>query len=81
MLQLLCQIDAADPAAWREMFDDDAENRAQAGLTLLQMWSDADTPSHVVLLFQVNDRGRAQAWLDRSAGFGRPVAAHFLKTA
>ncbi len=41
-MHLLCHFDTPDFAAWKSAFDDDAEDRMQAGLTLLQMWRSAD---------------------------------------
>jgi hypothetical protein len=35
----------------------------------------------VFLLFEANDRGRAEAWLRKEQGFGGPMQAHFLETA
>ncbi len=80
-MQLLCQIDTADPEGWRSRFEAEAETRAQAGLTLLQIWHAADSRGEIFLLFSVADRTRAETWLERSAGFGRPLTATFLKTA
>jgi hypothetical protein len=45
------------------------------------MWRGADEPNAVACLFQVNDRQRAQDWLDKEAGFGAAVTARFLMTA
>lgn len=80
-MQLLCQIETADPASWRGAFDADAENRGQAGLTLLQIWNAADSRGEFFLLFEVNDRRKAEAWIERQAGFGRSMTATFLRTA
>lgn len=79
-MQLLIDFPATD-AAWQTAFDADAENRANAGLTLLQMWRGADDASAVTCLFDVANRGRAQEWLDKAAALGRGGAARFLKTA
>lgn len=80
-MHLLARFDTTDYTKWKSDFDDDAENRSQAGLTLLQLWRDADTPSAAVALFEVNDRDKAQAWLDKETGFGQAVTADFLKIA
>jgi hypothetical protein len=80
-MQLLIDYTTASFPAWKAEFDADAENRMQAGLTLLQMWREADNPNAVACLFEVNDRARAQAWLDKEAGFGAAFPARFLKTA
>ncbi|MCB1883159.1 MAG: hypothetical protein KDG89_04035 [Geminicoccaceae bacterium] len=79
-MQLLMDFPATD-AAWNAAFDADAENRANAGLTLLQMWRGADDVGAVTCLFEVANRDRAQAWLDTSAALGRPGVARFLTTA
>lgn len=80
-MQLLIDLTTTDFAAWKREFDADAENRMHAGLTLLQMWRGADEPNGVACLFEVNDRKRAQDWLDKEAGFGAAVTARFLNTA
>ena len=81
MMQLLCQLDTADFAGWKRDFDSEATDRMEAGLSLLQMWRDADSRSRVFLLFEVNDRGRAEQWLRKEQGFGGPMVATFLETA
>jgi hypothetical protein len=80
-MQMLIDFTTTDFAAWKSAFDRDAEDRMQAGLTLLQMWRGADEPAAVTCLFKVNDRARAQAWLDKEAAFGAAVTARFLETA
>lgn len=79
-MQLLTRHDIPDFAAWKTGFDAHAETRAQAGLTLLQMWRSADGPG-AVCLFEVADRARAQAWLDTETGLGHPITGQFLRTA
>jgi hypothetical protein len=81
MIQLLCQLETADFPGWKRDFDSEATDRMEAGLTLLQIWRDADRRSGVFLLFEVNDRDRAEAWLRKEQGFGGPMQAHFLETA
>ena len=80
-MQLLCQLDTPDFPGWKRDFDLDATDRMEAGLTLLQMWRAADSRSGVFLLFEVNDRARAEGWLAKEQGFGGPMQAHFLETA
>lgn len=80
-MQLLVDFTTTGFDAWKQEFDAEAEGRMQAGLTLLQMWREADAPATVVCLFEVNDRARAQGWLDKKAGFGAAFTARFLKTA
>lgn len=81
MMQLICRIEPADYDAWKAEFDAEAENIAAAGLSLLQFWRSADRPGTALMLFEVRDRKRAQAWLDKQAGFGRGLAPEFVETA
>ena len=78
MIQLLCQLDTPDFPGWKLDWDSEASERMEAGLTLLQMWRDADSRSRVLLLLEANDRGRAEAWLRKEQGFGGPMTATFL---
>ncbi|WP_425099840.1 hypothetical protein [Tropicibacter sp. S64] len=74
-LQLLTRHDTFDASA----FDSEAENRANAGLSLLQRWTEGSASWQ---LYEVADEARAKAWLDKSAALGHaPAAAHFLRTA
>lgn len=67
MLQLLCRNDVDDFEAWKSAFDDDREAQRDAGLGLLQMWRETEGAGRVWFLFRVNDRDRAQAFLDDPA--------------
>jgi hypothetical protein len=80
-MQLICRFDTKDWDAWKVRFDEQSENRAQAGLTLLQLWRDADTHEAAVALFEVADRERAETWLEREAGFGQALTSDFVKRA
>uniref|UniRef100_UPI0035C813B1 hypothetical protein n=1 Tax=Citreimonas sp. TaxID=3036715 RepID=UPI0035C813B1 len=74
-LQLLAHYTSFD----QSQFDDHAESRGQAGLTLLQRWK-ADDGSQWAL-FSVNDQGKAADWLDREGALDHgPSAHHFLRT-
>jgi hypothetical protein len=77
-MQLLCQLDTADFDGWKADFDAEGADRMEAGLTLLQMWRDADSRSRVLMLFEVNERRRAEGWLAKEQGFGGPMTATFL---
>jgi len=80
-MQLLIDYATTGYDAWKASFDDEAENRMQAGLTLMQIWREAGNANAVVCLFEVSDRTRAQAWLDKEAGLGATFTARFLNTA
>ncbi len=87
-LQLLCRFDTEDRDAWRTAFDDDTEDQGNAGLTVLQIWHDAESPARAWVLFEAHDRNRAEGWLTRAkadAGGRRAGVTdmdfHFLRTA
>jgi len=61
-------------------WDARAEDRGNAGLTQLQIWRDADGPATLVL-FEVADRAKAEAWLDKTRALGPSANARFMKTA
>ena len=79
-MQLLIHLTPPDHDAWRSRFDADYEDRMQAGMTLMQMWRHVDGPG-LSLLFDVNDRGRADDWLSRERATGPALDARFLATA
>ncbi|CTQ49022.1 DUF3303 family protein [Jannaschia donghaensis] len=65
---------------WKQDFDASTEMRMNAGLTLLQLWRDAEGTG-VTALFEINDRKKAQDWLDREDQTNGPVNGRFMKTA
>ena len=79
-MQMLIHLTPPDRDAWRKDFDGDYEDRMNAGLTQLQLWNDADGTG-VTALFEVNDRAKAQGWLDRESATGPAIDARFLRTA
>ncbi len=80
-MQLIVTIDTGGFDAWKAGFDDRVEARGQAGLTMLQMWRDADDGSRAVVLFEVSDRKRAEEWVRTESALHAPVTARFLRTA
>ncbi|KAB2879236.1 MAG: hypothetical protein F9K34_17360 [Albidovulum sp.] len=80
-MQLICEIDTGGFDAWKSGFDDRSEARDQAGLTMLQMWHDADEGARAVVLFEVRDRARAEDWVRTEGALHAPVSARFLRTA
>ncbi len=65
-MQLICHFEVTDFTAWKTAFDADAEARRDAGLTVLQIWQHADSKVHAFCLLSVNNREKAQGWIDRS---------------
>ena len=80
-MQMLVTIETGDFDAFKTGFDGEAEKRMNAGLTLMQMWREAEAPTTVVCLFDVNDRDKAKAWLDAEAQTGTNITGRFLRTA
>ena len=85
-LHLLCKLTTTDTAATLAALAEDAEDQSAAGLTRLQLWT--EDSAAVWALFEVNDRAKAEGWLDRAVAdtHGRRAhvtgsAAHFVKTA
>ncbi len=79
-MQLLTQTTVSDFSSYKTAFDAEAEKRMNAGLTLLQMWHVADDASAVLCLFDLNNRAKAQAWLDAEAQTGNAITGRFLNT-
>ena len=86
-MQLLAHLKIADYDAWRRTFDDDAEARGNAGLTLLQLWRQTDDEHRVWMLYEVSEPAMADEYL---AGLGQLHAEqggasegghYFLRTA
>ena len=82
-LQLLCRFEAADADSWKSAYDANWEDRSNAGLSQLQVWRGADAGSAIWALYSVNDRAKAQTWLDGAAKLSdaKVAEAHFLETA
>jgi hypothetical protein len=80
-MQLLATFATPDYAAWKADFDAHAEDRANSGLSLMQLWRDADDPAQAVALFDVHNRAAAQDWLKVQAALGHGVTGRFVRTA
>ena len=77
-MQMLATIDTGGYDAWKARFDERAEDRT--GMTMMQMWHDADAPTRVVILFDVHDCKRAEAWAQTQTALGTQVQARYLRT-
>lgn len=64
--QMICHFEVTDFDTWQTAFAADEEARRDAGLSVLQIWRDADSTTHAFALLNVNDRKRAEGWITRS---------------
>ena len=86
-MQLLVHLKVRDYDGWRRVFDDDAEARGNAGLTLLQLWRQVDDWNRVWMLYEVSERGMAEEYLEglgqlhAEAGGASKAGHEFLHTA
>ncbi len=87
-MQMIVHQNVTNFADWKTAFDADAEARRNAGLTVLQIWRDADSDTHAFILMKVNDQQRAKGWVDRSNalnsddnGTVTSSSAYFIETA
>lgn len=79
-MQLLLQIDTPDYEGWKSSWDDGAEDRANSGLTQLQLWRAVDHGAAFALM-EVHNPANAKAWLEKETAFGGATTATFLRTA
>jgi hypothetical protein len=63
-MQLLCRNKLADFETWWAVFETHADTHRNAGLTLEQLWISADDADEVFFLFNVDDRVKAEAFMD-----------------
>ena len=62
-MQLLVRNKVQEFDHWKNVFDANLEPPRAAGLALSLMWRSADDPNEVFFLFEVEDRGRAEAFM------------------
>ncbi len=65
-MQMICHFEVTKFGDWQTAFNADDEARRDAGLSVLQVWRDADSTTHAFALLSVNDRPRAETWITRS---------------
>lgn len=63
MLYMMCRTRVADYATWKAVFDSHQEAHREAGLELADLWRCTDEPNNVFFLFEVADRGKADAFI------------------
>ena len=84
MSQMLAHYTLADYARFKAAFDNDAEDRGNNGLSLLQLWREGATSAWA--LYSVSDAKAARGYLEGAAGVFNSQAGvtgtefHFLET-
>lgn len=84
-MQMIAHYTIKDYATFKTAFDNDAEDRGNNGLSLLQLWRENNTSAWA--LFQVNNAKAAREYLDGAAGVFNSlggvtaVAYHNVETA
>ncbi|MTH34861.1 hypothetical protein GL279_09645 [Paracoccus limosus] len=66
MTQMIARYSFANYATFKTAFDDDAEDRGNSGLSLLQLWRENDRTAWA--LFAVSDAPAARDYLQGAAG-------------
>ncbi len=79
MMQLLVRNRVADLAPWTRVFAANLEPPRVAGLTLGRLWRAIDEPNEVFFLFEVEDRGRAEAFMQAPESKATGVEAGVLE--
>jgi len=85
-LQLISRYDTDDFDAWHGVFRSERETMGHAGLSVLQIWREPDRPATAWVLWRVNDRSAAAAFLAGEARAGaeragvRDAVHHFVQT-
>lgn len=80
-MQLIVQFSTSGFEPWKADYDAHSEARDNAGLTMMQMWRDADDGNRAVVLFEVSDRARAAQWVKDQTALKGGISAQFLRTA
>jgi quinol monooxygenase YgiN len=84
---LLVRHGVRDYAHWRALFDADAADQRAAGMHVLHVFRDPADAHVAVFLFEVEDRARAEAFMQRpgaekiaeEAGVQPPFDVHWLE--
>ncbi|HQU70282.1 MAG TPA: hypothetical protein PLI43_19095 [Albidovulum sp.] len=80
-MQLIVTFATSGFDAWKADYDAHSETRDNAGLTMMQMWRDADDANRALVLFEVSDRARAAQWVKDETALKGGISAQFLRTA
>lgn len=66
-LHMITTFDTADYAAWREVFDIECKQLGHTGLHPVKVLHELENPNRVWILFEVEDRQRAETWIEGDA--------------
>ncbi len=78
-MQLLVRNKVKDFEHWKSIFDQGSEPAQAAGLTLATVWQSIDEPTEVFFLFEVEDRGRAEAFMQAPEAVATGVEAGVIE--
>jgi hypothetical protein len=62
-MELLVHNKVEDFERWKRVFDANLDPPRDAGLRLSRMWRSVDDPDEVYFVLEVEDRGRAEAFM------------------
>jgi|CXWL01.1.fsa_nt_gi hypothetical protein len=63
MNYLFCRVKVADFAAWKRVFETHRQAHGEAGLKLLNLMRNVDSPNDVFVLMQAADLAKARAFV------------------
>ena len=78
-MQLLVRNKVQEFDHWKSVFDANLEPPRAAGLTLSRMWRSIADPNEVFFLFEVEDRGRAEAFMQAPESAATGVEAGVIE--
>jgi len=81
MMMLLVRNKVKDFDQWRPVFDSQADAARAAGLNLIQMWRSVDEANEVFFLMEVEDRGRAEAFMNAPAAASAGIESGVIEGA
>ncbi len=78
-MQLLVRNKVKEFDHWKSVFDANLEPPGTAGLTLSHMWRSIDDPNEVFFSFEIEDRGRAEVFLQAPESVATGVEAGVIE--
>jgi len=78
-MELLVRNRVEDFDRWKRVFDANLDPPRAAGLTLDRMWRSVDDPQEVFFSFRIEDRERAEAFMQAPASAATGVEAGVIE--